>query len=60
MLKVELLNRMKSYYAEQNLTELFKTKGLDPAELILGEEKGNLPLYLFDNDDFETRVSSQW
>lgn len=55
-----LLDRKKAFYEEQNLMELFKVKGFDPCELILGEEKGNLPLYLFDNEDFETRTPSQW
>jgi len=26
----------------------------------MNAEKGKLPLSMFDNDDFETRVPSQW
>ena len=54
------LNRLKRYYEEQNLNELFISKGYDLSEAILGDENINLPLYLFDNEDFETRTPSQW
>lgn len=52
--------RLKQYYSIQNLTELFKQKGLDPDDLILGEEQGELPLYVFDDIMFETRTPAQW
>jgi hypothetical protein len=52
--------RLKRYYSIQNLTELFKQKGLDPNDLILGEEQGELPLYIFDDKMFETRTPPQW
>lgn len=53
-------DRVKRYYSIQNLTELFNQKGLNPDELILGEEQGELPLYVFDDKLFETRTPSQW
>jgi hypothetical protein len=52
--------RVKRYYSIQNLIELFKKKGLDPNELIMGEEQGELPLYVFDDKLFETRTPSKW
>ncbi|KAH8941010.1 hypothetical protein BDL97_14G015200 [Sphagnum fallax] len=54
------IERLKRYYALQNVTDLFTAKGLDPKLLIMNAEKGKLPLSMFDNDDFETRVPSQW
>lgn len=53
-------NRTKHHYAEQDITKLFKAKNFDSNELVLDEEKGHLPLHLFDNEDFETQTPSQW
>jgi len=51
---------MKCYYALQDIVKLFNEKGFDLNEFKLDEEKGHIPLYLFDNEDFETRTPSQW
>ncbi len=56
-------SRIKRYYLLQDLAKLFDEKDFDSNEFILetlDEEKGHLPLFLFDNEDFETRTPSQW
>jgi dynein heavy chain len=63
MTREEAIERIKRYYLLQDLTKLFDEKGFNSNEFILetlDEEKGHLPLFLFDNEDFETRTPSQW
>ena len=53
-------DRLKRYYSLQNITELLKKEGIDCDNLIVCGEKGELPLHLFDDITFETRLPSQW
>jgi hypothetical protein len=52
------LYRKKRLYATQNVKDLLVKEGLVPDQLDFDNKK--LPLYLFDNTDYETRYPQQW
>ncbi|CAM6094963.1 unnamed protein product [Calypogeia fissa] len=52
------VERKKRLYATQNVRDLLVREGLVPDQLDFDNKK--LPLYLFDNTDYETRHPHQW